>query len=615
MAKILDPEPDTDPKGPAEAPLEPPPANSEIGRRWAALGGAQRWRPGSDLERMRGRTGQYQSFLDNQSLHGVLTIVWTPETGVHHLTGDIRQAWGSGGAERNVVGCPTSDELVTHDGVGRFQTFERGMYVWHPDTGAHEVHGAILDRYGALGGSAFGYPTTDEGGTPDGRGRFNHFRNVADGGEASIYWTAQTGVHEVYGLIRQAWSDGGWETGLLGYPTSHEDNTHDSAGRYQVFEGGVYAWHPELGAFAVHGPIYAKYNDLNGSWYGYPLHDVASTSDGRGQYLHVRVPGSGDRSIYWTPETGAHTVWGAIRDAWSSYGSERSLLGYPTMDESGCQPGDGAYQTFENGMFVWHASTGAHEVHGDIYGRYSALGGSHFGYPTTDERDAKGGGRFNHFLDVATGDQRAIYWTPELDAVEVTGAIRQRWEQLRFERGHLGYPTAPAAPWAGAPRGEAGALEQQFQGGQVLFTPTLGAAADPMHWLYELPDGGIDGHVEATAHYDGRVDFHAYVKGSSWQGYNYVIQALLKADNNMAVAFTRKSRVSSTHVGDDRNHHHEPVDNVLVQRNYWAFQNGSLDVREEHSGQVTGVIGDLAEGILKFAVGSGRWPTRVRHCC
>ena len=40
------------------------------------------------------------------------------------------------------------------------------------------------------------YPVTDETGTPDGVGRFNHF----EGG--SIYWTPGTGAKEVHGAIR-----------------------------------------------------------------------------------------------------------------------------------------------------------------------------------------------------------------------------------------------------------------------------------------------------------------------------------------------------------------------------------------------------------------------------
>ncbi|MBO9514527.1 MAG: hypothetical protein J7549_10455 [Variovorax sp.] len=85
--------------------------------------------------------------------------------------------------------------------------------------GAYEVHGAIREKYLALGAEAsiLGYPRTDETGTPDGRGRFNHFQG------GSIYWTADTGAHEVHGLIRDRWSALGWERNpQLGYPLCDE---------------------------------------------------------------------------------------------------------------------------------------------------------------------------------------------------------------------------------------------------------------------------------------------------------------------------------------------------------------------------------------------------------
>ena len=85
--------------------------------------------------------------------------------------------------------------------------------------GAFEVHGEIGVHYRAFGGSGsvLGYPTTDESGTPNRVGRFNHFQ------AGSIYWTPGTGAHEVHGLIRAFWAAGGWErNSALGYPISDE---------------------------------------------------------------------------------------------------------------------------------------------------------------------------------------------------------------------------------------------------------------------------------------------------------------------------------------------------------------------------------------------------------
>ena len=94
-------------------------------------------------------------------------------------------------------------------------------------------------RDGTRSDVQFGYPVTDELPTPDGGGRFNHFRAVHQPGkpEASIYWSPETGAaHEVYGLIRAKWAEMGWEQSHLGYPISAEED--HAGGRIQRFQGG-----------------------------------------------------------------------------------------------------------------------------------------------------------------------------------------------------------------------------------------------------------------------------------------------------------------------------------------------------------------------------------------
>ncbi|MEU4039659.1 LGFP repeat-containing protein [Streptomyces collinus] len=107
------------------------------------------------------------------------------------------------------IGAPVdagagTDEGPNPDGRGRSLDFENGTIEWSPETGAHEVHGAIRDHWARLGGEKFlGYPLTDEMGTPDGVGRYNHFEN------GSIYWTPETGAWEAHGAIRDKWASMG----------------------------------------------------------------------------------------------------------------------------------------------------------------------------------------------------------------------------------------------------------------------------------------------------------------------------------------------------------------------------------------------------------------------
>ncbi|WP_427133829.1 choice-of-anchor D domain-containing protein [Pseudarthrobacter sp. S9] len=276
--------------------------------------------------------------------------------------------------------------------AGKCQDYTKGVICWSAATGAHEVHGSIFARYSAAGGAAgfLGFPMTDETGTADGVGRFNHFSGSGGG---SIYWTPKTGAHEVRGLIRAKWAALGWETGKLGYPVTDETGTADGVGRFNHFSGsggGSIYLTPKTGAHEVRGLIRAKWAALG--WetgkLGYPVTDETGTADGVGRFNHFS--GSGGGSIYWTPKTGAHEVRGLIRAKWAALGWETGKLGYPVTDETGTAGGVGRFNDFSGsggGSIYWTPTTGAHEVHGLIRAKWAALGretGS-LGYPITDE--------------------------------------------------------------------------------------------------------------------------------------------------------------------------------------------------------------------------------------
>lgn len=222
---------------------------------------------------------------------------------VAQLVGDwqsspVYQKWQALGGNATVG--PAYSVETDWPGGGRATDFDSGAstIAWRSDFGAHWVLGAIHQTFVRLGGQGkLGYPVTDETGTPDGVGRYNHFSK-----DSSVYWTPKTGAHAVYGAIRQTWSATGWETGPVGYPTTDETGTPDGIGRYNHFNG------------------------------------------------------SGGASIYWTPSTGAHAIYGAIRGLWSSMGWELSWLGYPTSNEYSVP--EGRRNDFQNGYIVWNASTG-----------------------------------------------------------------------------------------------------------------------------------------------------------------------------------------------------------------------------------------------------------------
>jgi LGFP repeat-containing protein/peptidase C39-like protein len=193
-----------------------------------------------------------------------------------------------------------------------------------------------------------------------------------------------------------------------------------------------------------------------------PITDLSLAPDGVGVYSHFQ-----GGSIYWSPTTGAHGVGGAIRDKWSSMGWERSFLGYPTSDELAA-PG-GRVSHFQGGDIYWSANTGAQVVHGAILDRYAQMGGpaSPLGFPTTDELPtADGVGRYNWFSN------GAIYWTPNTGAHAVIGAIYDKWEALNWEIGGLGYPISDQSV---APNGD---RSIDFQHGRIVLSADDGVARE-----------------------------------------------------------------------------------------------------------------------------------------
>lgn len=117
-------------------------------------------------------------------------------------------------------------------------------------------------------------------------------------------------------------------------------------GRYRVDSGG-------RGRDAVDtatSAIDSLAQQLN---FGTATADIRSSSDGVGRYREYR-----DATIYWSPDTGAHEVHGAIRDKWISMGAERGELGYPVSDESQAPDGVSRISRFQRGSILWNARTG-----------------------------------------------------------------------------------------------------------------------------------------------------------------------------------------------------------------------------------------------------------------
>jgi uncharacterized protein with LGFP repeats len=247
---------------------------------------------------------------------------------------------------------------------------------------------------------------------------------------------------------------------LLGAPQGGEQSAAGVS--WQVYDRGRLYSSPSSGVRVLGGAILTKYLAAGGPGrLGAPRTDELTTPDGRGRFNHF----TRDASIYWTPDTGATVVEGAIRQLWASRGWEGSRLGYPTSDELAF--GVARYSTFQNGAIHWTPASGAHTLQGAMRDKWQALGGLAWRGPaTTDELSTPDGGRFQHFWDASLYSSQAS----GMHAVE--GAIRTLWSSLGWERGPLRYPTSDELVAA-----DGTTRYTTFQNGAVYWTRAAGAHA------------------------------------------------------------------------------------------------------------------------------------------
>lgn len=200
------------------------------------------------------------------------------------------------------LGAPVADEV--RDGDVAYREYEHGRLYWTADTWVHETYGDILAKFLEQGGHpAFGVPLTDECGTADGNGRYNHFTGTEESGLSSVYWRPDLGAQLISGPVREHWEASGWETGTYGFPVSDTQPAGES-GLFSDFEG----------------------------------------DDGFGA------------SIHFSPDSGTHGTKGSIRDHWLNLGGTGSYLGFPVSDEYDVP--EGKRSDFQGGHIVFNADTG-----------------------------------------------------------------------------------------------------------------------------------------------------------------------------------------------------------------------------------------------------------------
>lgn len=239
--------------------------------------------------------------------------------------------------------------------------------------------------------------------------------------------------------------------GIIGSCLNNEYDVADK-GKAQDFQTGTAYWSPENGAHALYGRIGARYAEIGGptSWLGFPKSDETKTPDGKGRYVHFE-----HGSIYWSPETGAWEITSDMFNKWGEEKYEKGALKFPTGPVK--KVGDGLVQEFQGGILTRNPDGKNQVSFGAIGKKYKDMGGadSPLGFPTDGEKKVEGG-FFQEF------EHGSIYWSPESGAHYILkGAIMDEWGKKGWEQGEFGWPTSDYSEIA------AGGLKQEFQHGTI----------------------------------------------------------------------------------------------------------------------------------------------------
>lgn len=272
---------------------------------------------------------------------------------------------------------------------------------------------------------------------------------------ARFYWSDATQAHVTYGAILGKYLELNGTDGFMRLPISDEEGI--PGGRVSRFQGGEIFWSPETGAHAVYGGILNKYvnNGGAGRW-GVPITDEIDVTGGRASHFQRG-------HIYWSSTTHAQITYGGILQKYLALGGPDSALKLPTTDEIDVAGGRATF--FQGGRIYWSPSTQAQPIYGSILDKYLQLGGpdGFLGLPVQEEINA-GIGRVSAF------QHGRVYWSQLTSAHEVHGAILGTYLGAGGADSTLGLPMSDELL---TPQG----ARSNFQGGHITWDRVTGETA------------------------------------------------------------------------------------------------------------------------------------------
>ena len=267
---------------------------------------------------------------------------------------------------------------------------------------------------------------------------------------------AATPESDAADAINRAYDASGGVTGPMG---TRDGGVYPVGGGFgQNYAGGKILFTPGTGAHPMAGAILQKYDSLGGAAdgdLGFPTID-----EGAG-----KAPGSRNTTfsaadkpvIFWTPDTGAHVVRGAINAAWDKLGGSAGVLGVPTEDE--VFKGDLVSQKFTAGELTWNRSSKEFTtVPPELAGQLAGLTVPDDATSAINAARRAAGGALGP-LGAKQGQQYAIgpdgagqdfaggkiFYSPATGANVVSGQVLKKYESVGGAQSDLGLPTSNEA--------------------------------------------------------------------------------------------------------------------------------------------------------------------------
>ena len=285
--------------------------------------------------------------------------------------------------------------------------------------------------------------------------------------------------------INQAWQAAGGDGSPVGGKDGDVVQVGDGFG--QNFSSGKILFTPGTGAHLIYGAILDKYQDIGGpadSDLGWPTIDEVTGLLGPDSRVST-FSASDKPAIFWTPESGAWVVRGAINAAWDKLGGSGGTLGAPTGDET--YDGDVVRQKFTGGSVAYNNATKAFTT--DPPDLAANLAGVEVPSDATTAINLawRAAGGLNGALGARQGAQYAvgdngaaqdyargkIFYSPATGAHAVTGAILSKYDALGGPKSDLGLPIGTEAD-GGAPNSRVSAFSAPDKP-VIFWTPDNGA--------------------------------------------------------------------------------------------------------------------------------------------